>query len=485
MRHPKGFYALLAVLLAFATAGRAFCGEPRHASDFDTHLSALKKCAERVGIQVVSLRNGNVLWEHHAKETFLPASLVKILTSYAALKHLGPHHKFRTEVLARAPIEGNTLSGDIWIRSEGDPFLLVEKAWTPAHRLKALGIHRILGGVYVDNSYFDPPVEPICLDDQCRRSYNPVLSATALDFNTVTLRAFPASRAGSPVQVEWSPPGDYIRVSNSAATAAKGSRTRLHIESLGLARDSREIFQISGRIPLGTAREYEYRFNIADPAVFVAHAFRALLREVGIGISGNAAGPGTPPPEAKPIATWESLPLGDMLYGLNRYSNNFMAEMVLRSMGGVVAGPPGSKAKGLKAVRESLGALGIPADEAILDSGSGLSRNCRVSPQAFCKVLLSSYLDFTIAPEFLASLATNNQDGTLKRRILQPGVTVRGKTGTLNDVAAFAGYIAAPETDTLAVTVILNDVQNISEAREAMDAFLLELPKIAKRARNS
>ena len=185
------------------------------------------------------------------------------------------------------------------------------------------------------------------------------------------------------------------------------------------------------------------------------------------------------PVGAKKIATFESAPLGETLYGLNRYSNNFMAEMLLRSLGASVSGPPGTADKGLAAVAKMLLALGVPESEFRLDTGSGLSRICCVSPRAFCKVLEATSRDPSISSAFLASLAVNAQDGTLRRRLRSSVVEVHGKTGTLGDVVAFSGYLTAPGRDTVVTTVILNGVRDLGQAKAAVDAFLEETATLA------
>ncbi len=447
-------------------------------SPYQAHLDAIRKTALKVGIQVVALPSGRIVWEHRSGDVFTPASVVKVLTSFTALKQLGPYHHFTTSIKAAAGPKDGVISGPIWVKGEGDIFLSSEKAWILASQLRARGVRTIQGGVYVDDSFFEPGSQQICLDGKCGGSYNPMLSATAMDFNTVTFRVRPASKPGSPVDVTWHPPGDYILPANLAKTGARGTKTRLKLQSLGLTPEGREKFQVSGLLPVNTTRSYEYRFNVDDPASFFARSFKAMLLQAGIEVGGREARAGKAPPGAEEIASSESAPLGDLLYGLNRHSNNFMAEMLLRSMGAAVMGRPGTVDKGLAVIKKTLRELEIPDAEMVLDCGSGLSRECRVSPRALCQVLVSAYNDFAIAPEFMASLAVNAREGTLKRRMHRPGIVVRGKTGTLNGVVGFSGYVSGPGGRILAVTVLLNEVQDLRAAREAVDAFVEALPAL-------
>lgn len=463
---------LLVLLHLLLLPIRAEAGPQTTPNGLQSSFNRLQKTAGRVGVQVVAIPSGRVLYAHRPQETFVPASLIKLFTSYGALKQLGPDHRFTTTLWVREKPQGSVIPGDLWIKSEGDPFFVVEQASSIARQLRDLGIQRIQGGIFVDNSYFSPQTEQICLDGNCHDCYNPVLSATSMDFNTVVFRIRPGAKPGNLVQVQWVPPGDYVLLSNLATTSPRNSQNQLKVSSLGATRDGRQRFQITGKLPLRAGSDQEYRVNVEDPGAFVARSFRAMLQQSGIEIRGHAARGGAISLGATRLASCESRPLGDMIYGLNRYSNNFMAEVLLRSLGGRILGPPGTAAKGIAVIDRTLREIGIPDQEVRLKSGSGLSRQCLASPQAFCRVLVKAYEDPSMGREFFTSLAVSGQEGTLKHRLLHTGATIRGKTGTLNDVVSFAGYITDPNGELSAVTILLNQVTNLVEAREALDAFL-------------
>jgi serine-type D-Ala-D-Ala carboxypeptidase/endopeptidase (penicillin-binding protein 4) len=435
-------------------------------------LVRLQKTAGRVGVQVVAIPSGRVLFAHRAQETFVPASVVKLFTSYGALKQLSPQHRFSTTLWVREKPQGSVIPGDLWLRSEGDPFLLADRMSSLARQLRDSGIKGVQGGIYADNSYFEPQTEQICLDGNCQDAYNPVLSATSMDFNTIVFQLRPAPKTGGPVQVEWFPRGDYVSLNNLATTSSRSPQTPLKVQSLGMTQDGRERYRITGKLPMGSGSSQDYRVNIQDPGAFVARSLRAVLQESGIQVVGKAVRRGTVPAGATILVSTESPPLAEMIHGLNRYSNNFMAEMLLRSLGGCGLGPPGTAAKGLAVLGKTLREIDIPEREVQLHSGSGLSRRCLASPQAFCRVLLKAYGDPSVGREFFASLAVNGQEGTLRNRLVRTDTAIRGKTGTLNDVVAFSGYVADPTGELCAVTILLNQVTNLVEAREALDSFL-------------
>ncbi len=434
-------------------------------------MERIDKAAGAAGVLAVSLSSGEVVCQSHAEDTFVPASLMKLLTSYAAMKKLGPSFRFTTKVFAvEAPVEG-VVSGDIWIKGNGDPFFVSEKALLLAQTIKESGIRQIRGSIFVDESFFDPPSERICLDSDCAGAYNPVVSATAIDYNTLTVKIATPVKAGKAFSADSGLMDGYVRVSGQASSGKKGGNS-LTLRSLGATGKGQEQLQLSGQASGREGGFREFRFNAADPAGLFAHAMRTALKRSGVKVLGADAKEGTAPPEAKVIANYDSPQLVELISGLNRYSNNFMAEMLLKSLGGHVAGAPGTSEKGIAIVRTSLREAGIPVGTGTLDCGSGLSRFCRVSTETFCRLLCAVWNDSAIREGFISSLAANGEQGTLRRRMCKPGLTVRGKTGTLNDVIGFAGYVSGPSGRTCAVAVILNEVRDRAKARQAVDFFL-------------
>ncbi len=434
--------------------------------------------AAEIGVEVTALPADRPVWSHRAQQPMIPASLLKIATSYAALKTLGPEYRFRTAVWAACAPQGSVLPCDIWLKSEGDIFWTVERATELAARLKAKGVHVIRGRVLADHSYFSPPFERICLDESCEDSYNPTISGSALEFNTVVLRIQPAASVGKPPLVEWFPPGRFVQVNNLAKTAPRRAKSTFAVRQVEPGQDGTTRFHISGKLPLAPGTTIEKRYNVDSPATSVASAFTSILERAGIRVEPGLEKPARQeavPKGSTVLADDLSPPLAETVYGLNRHSNNFMAEMLLRSMGAVTFGPPGTEVKGIAAVNNVLKTLGAPTGDCALKTGSGLSRACRMSPRAFGRILVSAYSDGTAGPSFVESLAVNGREGTMRRRLSRSAVTIRGKTGTLRDVVGFAGYVSSIGRPTYAVVILLNEVHHPQQAREAVDTFLENL----------
>lgn len=470
-----GVLSCLIAVLGRLSAGDALgAGAPRKPSG-ESSLSRLARAADQVALQVVELPSGRVVLEHRAHQPLIPASVVKTLTSFAALKWLGPEHRFRTGIWTTARLQGGVLSGPVYLKSDGDPFFVQDKLQGLVRRLRESGVQRVVGPVYVDNSYFAPQTERVCLDDGCDEAYNPTLSGTALEFNSVFVRAKPGGKAGAPALVSWFPSGRYVRLENLGKTVARGSKAPIQIRHRGSELDGREGIQVSGTISVNDRATHEHRFSVLRPDVFVSAALHAAMEEAGIGVDRSPGGVAAVPAGARKLAEHESNPLSEICCGLNRYSNNFMAEMLLRDLGAYVLGQPATEVKGLEVVRRALLELGVPAQEVSLKTGSGLSRECRASANAFSRVLIAAYADPALRIPFAASMAVAGQEGTLRNRMKGSSLTVRGKTGTLKDVVGFSGYVETPTGQTFGATVLMNEVRNLPEAKAAIDALLEEI----------
>ena len=234
-------------------------------AEFQQAMERIGKAAGTAGVLVVSLSSGEVVCQSRAKDTLVPASLMKLLTSYAAMKKLGPSFRFTTKVLAvEAPVEG-VISGDIWIKGSGDPFFVSEKALQLAQTIKESGIRQIRGSIFVDDSFFDPPSERICLDSDCAGAYNPVVSAAAIEYNTLTVRITTPAKGGGAFSVDPGLAAGYVRVSGKPGSGKKGGPP-LRLLSLGASGKGQEQFQLSGQASGRGGRVREFRFNAADPA---------------------------------------------------------------------------------------------------------------------------------------------------------------------------------------------------------------------------
>lgn len=176
------------------------------------------------------------------------------------------------------------------------------------------------------------------------------------------------------------------------------------------------------------------------PAIAAAGLFRALLRRHGVS-SGTVAA-GRAPENAYALAQVESDPLAEVLRTMDRESDNFIAEMVLKDIGAEVGGA-GTTAAGAAVVERDLAAAGVPLTGVRLADGSGLSLLDRLTARALAALLVAAWKDPDVQLPFWSSLAVAGVNGTLDDRMERGPArgVVRAKTGTTDRASALSGYV--------------------------------------------
>jgi D-alanyl-D-alanine carboxypeptidase/D-alanyl-D-alanine-endopeptidase (penicillin-binding protein 4) len=184
------------------------------------------------------------------------------------------------------------------------------------------------------------------------------------------------------------------------------------------------------------------RFTSHDPALAAAQLFRSALVRAGVRVVGGAEH-GTADDAAEPLASVDSPTVAAIVRWMDRVSDNFVAEMLVKELGAVQAGR-GTTAAGLAVVTGLLGAAGVPLDGVRLVDGSGLSLSDRLTPSALASLLSVMWSDFEVRLELIASLPLAGRTGTLQDRMRRGAATgvVRAKTGTTSNASALSGFVA-------------------------------------------
>ena len=408
---------------------------------------------ERLGLYVRSVSTAQTLFSHKAAVKRIPASNVKLLTAAAALARLGPDYRFATDFYGDSDVRDGVVLGNLYLKGYGDPFFVHEKMRDLVRRLKLRGVRRVAGDLVADDSFFDE--KRYGRGWRVGRSIRPYLAphgALSLNFSLVSVLVSPGDRPGEPSRALLEPPSRALRLRSRAKTSL-GGRARILI---GRGRfKGKDVVRVSGSVPAGDGMR-THRVPVTDPAAFTAGAVADEFKRQGIDLRGGIRR-AVAPPDARLLARNLSPSLGELVRGLNKHSNNFVAEQILKTLGAEMRGAPGTAEKGLRAVRDFLVSVGVPAEDFTIADGSGLSRMSRVSPRAFVALLEAAHNDFRLRPEFAASLAVFGVDGTVKRRRASASSRrVRVKTGMLRGVHAFSGYAAARNGELLAFSVLMN-----------------------------
>ena len=395
----------------------------------------------------------------NAKAARNPASVMKLVTTYAALELLGPAYRWKTE----AYLDGD----DLVLKGSGDPKLTYESFWILLRNLRARGV-RELRDVVVDRSEFTSiALAPI--DDELFRPYNVLPDALLVNFKALRFVFVPENDRVR-LFVEPSLPGlevvNSLRMSPGACPDGRAFRelTQATFQS----KPPRAAF--TGLYPVSCG-EKELLVALHQPEDYLAAIIRLLWTELG-GTWQGALREGAAGPHAKLIYTHDSEPLAESVRDINKFSNNVMARQLYLTIAAELGGAPGHPDTAARAIAQWLVFKGIDAPELVLENGSGLSRHERASAATLMALLQAAWRS-AVMPEFVASLPVAASDGTMRRRL--HGEPVSGnahmKTGLLADARAMGGYVLDRAGRRHAVVMIANHA-NAPQAEPAFDALL-------------
>jgi serine-type D-Ala-D-Ala carboxypeptidase/endopeptidase (penicillin-binding protein 4) len=383
-----------------------------------------------------------------------PASVMKLVTSFAALERLGPAYTWSTEVHLGSPVKQGRVAGDVWLRGRGDPYLVAEEYWKLADALRKLGLSHIDGDLVFDTSYFDlPPEDPGAFDNQPNRVYNVIPHPLLVNFNAVR---FLVRSSGEGVSVSADPPLRNLQMSN---------RLRLHQApcggyqngvALAVREAARDQVFLDGQFPTGCG-EYSLTRTVLQPESYAFGLFDLYWHQLGGELSGRWRIGQVPASRNAPFYVHRSRPLGDVIRMVNKYSNNVMTRHLELTLGAEMYGAPATADKGVRAIHEVLGQRGVDTEGLVVSNSAGLSRDSRISARQLAALLRAGWQS-RFMPEYMSSLAITGLDGTVRRRL--PGTPAAGrmhlKTGTLNDVSAVAGYAVQESGQRWLVVVLVN-----------------------------
>jgi serine-type D-Ala-D-Ala carboxypeptidase/endopeptidase (penicillin-binding protein 4) len=397
------------------------------------------------------------VWSAEADVGQSLASTTKILTSAAALSALGPGFRWRTTIIAdKFDAVTGEVAGNLYVRGRGDPTLLYRDMLQLAADAHAAGIRKVTGKLVVDASYFDDQNQPPHFDEQPneRAGFRADVAALSVDRNAITVVVEPGMAGAAPT-ISLDPPvtETYVVKSPTVTTVDQGNSS-IKVEQKASKR--RVELTISGQIRAGSGFDYS-RFRVDDSLRFAHDALHAALRAKGIKISAGFSS-GAAPAAGKIVASHDSATLADVVKQMNKQSDNFIAESVLKTLGAQTKGAAKATwADGIAAVRTYLTNAAKVQGTWRADNGSGLYNASDMSARQLAAVLVAARADERIALEFMTSLPIAGVDGTLANRFtgsIAKGL-VRAKTGTLDNVSALAGY-AGTTSNPFVVVIVVN-----------------------------
>ena len=437
-------------------------------------LQAAQIPVQQVAVVVTPVAATSPLISHRPQAVMNPASVMKLVTTFAALDLLGPAYTWKTTASSTASTVDGVLQGNLTLKGSGDPRFTQESLSHLLRRLRVRGIQHIAGDIVLDRSLFQLPAhDPAAFDQQPMRPYN--VGADALLLNFHTLRLTLEAQVGQP-QLWLETPLANISIDNQLNSSdgpcpsdwKEPIQMRL-LTDKSAADTSRYRLILSGRYPLSCG---EKTLNLAPfgPEAYADTLIRALWSELGGTFTGKVVS-GTQAPGSQRLAVQESPQLAEIVRDINKFSNNVMARQVFLALAGEES--PRTLPAARQQLKAWLGLHGQRFPELEIDNGSGLSRQERISADSLNRLLLRAWQS-PVMPEFIASLPIVGVDGTMKKRLKSASVAGRAhiKTGSLEGVKTAAGYVLDQQGRRYAVTFFINHPR-ASAGGAAIDALLL------------
>lgn len=413
-------------------------------------------------VQEVDVARPRLAWQ--AERAVNPASLMKLVTTFAGLELLGPAFTWATPVWLQGSVANGVLSGDLVIKGSGDPKLVLERLWLLLRRVQQAGVREIRGDIVMDRSAFAAgEANPADFDGEPLRPYNAGADALLLNYRAVLLTFTPDPARGI-ATVAVDPPLAGVRADTSvplAGGACDDWRAALKADFADPAR-----LRLGGSFQAACG-EKVWPIAYADPKSYNERALAGMWQEQGgrlTGVVRDGVAPAWPP-----SFELRSPTLAEAIRDINKLSNNVMAQQLFLTLGATQRGA-GTPEAAREVVRQWLRArLGSASAGAVLVNGSGLSRDSRLSA-ALLGHLLEAAWSSAVMPELMSSLPVSGVDGTLRRSRGVPG-RAHLKTGSLRDVVGVAGYVLADSGRRYVVVGIVNH-PNANAARPALDALV-------------
>ena len=349
-------------------------------TDIDAVLQEEPFTNASIGIKVVAVETGDVIYEKNSHKLHHPASTTKLFTAATALAKLGSDYQFETTLYADTIVRGEVV-GNIYLKGRANPVLQPQDIVKLADDLLQMGVTSIQDNIVVDDTYLD---------------------------------------------AIWEGPGWMW--------------------------DDRPLW-----ISALSIREVEPDANKMSRALACGHLLKTTLLEKGVNIMGDVV-QGTVPSDAYSVAKHLSPPLADILKLMNKPSDNWIAELVFKTIGAEVIGEPGTWKKGRDVVSGFLAEIMDELPMHRFVDGSGLSRYNLLNAELLTRLLVYMYHNFEVMPEFLSSLPIAGVDGTLKNRMqgVSAEKVLRAKTGTLSGVSALAGYTVTADDEVFAFGILIS-----------------------------
>ncbi len=437
--------------------------------EINTALRKAEIPLSNVAIYVQPVNADSAILSYNADKSMNPASVMKLVTTNAALELLTPTFRWKTEVYKNGSVVNGTLKGDLIIKGYGDPSFKAQDFWRLLMAVQQTGIKNITGDLIIDKDYFDKDLEnQEVFDNEVWRAYNAMPSALLVNARSTSFK-FKVWDNAVNLNQEFELP--EIKIINKMKLVETGCATwRNNMSYQVAATEVAAVVTFTGSFSPSCGEKY-LELSLFNDEKYAFFTFKKLWRELGGGFAGRLK-IGETPDDATKVLEQASDPLAYVVRDINKWSNNLMARQLLLTIGAERVGAPASVSKGERAVQEWLASKDLYFKELVVDNGSGLSRIARISATHMGQMLVSAY-NSAVMPELMASLPILSKDGTVVGRLKDSPSNGRAhlKTGSLNGVSAITGYVLDASGHRHVLVMLVNHA-NAAASRPAQDALI-------------
>jgi serine-type D-Ala-D-Ala carboxypeptidase/endopeptidase (penicillin-binding protein 4) len=462
---------MLRTFFLISLASFTLCSYSQERS-FETFLADSALLHASVSLYVADAENADVVMEYNPGKSLIPASIMKLITSAAAIELLGPQYTFKTKVGYTGSLNkrSGTLKGNIIISGGGDPAL--GSKYFPEHyidfitnwvkEIKKIGIKKISGKVLTDDSYFDfLPVPAKWLWEDTGNYYGAGAYGLSVFDNTFEIHLKTTSDSTNVIINEFVPNECTFEFDNWLNASG------LSDEGCVFAAPYSNFGWLAGTIPLNMD-DYVLKAAITDPPLLIAKILNRDLESSGIQVKEE---PTTKRIEQNsltdqiiPITETTSPPLNDIIEVLNHESVNLFAEHLVKELGKKFK-DTASTAAGLEVIKNFLTTTGISTDGMYIEDGSGLSPSNAINTRELVKLLMYMKRNGKYFSDYYASLPFAGQEGTLKYSFKDMAFESRlkVKSGSMTRVRSYAGYFTTLSGKNMLFSIIINNYTGPSQ----------------------
>lgn len=453
-------------LLLFLVAGAGLPTAVAQSSDTLLQIIEQSRASDAIwSIQVRDL-DGNLLEDLNGNYIMRPASNFKLISSAAFLHYLGPDYRFKTRLYGNGMQRNDTWEGDLIVIGSGDPTIdgtfysgnamYVFERWAEA--LQEKGIKKISGNLLGLDGYFDDVPYPKGWEwDDLTYYYAPEINALSFNRNVVDLEVRATGRPGTLPEIRWFPYNtSFVEFINEQQTSPPGTSFK---ESYRRILGTNTIL-LRSTLPQGY---YETEpLTITAPSSYFLDTFRKHLSTMGIEVQGhvsvNSEMYGVPDDQLFLIHEHVSVPLSEIIKEINRESNNFYSEMLLKAMAAETFSTQGTTELGLEKLLDYMEYMKFDTSSISIRDASGMAPATLVKTSDLNQFLVGLSRE-KYFPYLFESLAVSGHNGTLGHRFKSSPVNGKfsGKTGFVSGVRALSGYLNTADSRQLAVTILTNN----------------------------